>query len=69
MEFKLEGKQFVELCDLLKITGVAQTGGHAKMIIQGGEVLVDGETETRRRKKLSVGAIVEASGEKIEILP
>lgn len=42
------------LDQFLKTCGV-ETGGQAKQLIQGGEVLVNGEVETRRRKKLSVG--------------
>lgn len=53
----------VELAQFLKIMGVVQTGGHAKMVIQGGEVLLNGEVETRRRKKLALGDVVEIWGE------
>jgi ribosome-associated protein len=40
---------------LLKREGWVQTGGHAKMVIQGGEVEVNGAVETRRKKRLFVG--------------
>jgi len=44
----------IHLDQFLKTCGVA-TGGQAKVMIQGGEVLVNGEVETRRRKQLRVG--------------
>lgn len=50
--------EFIEMMKLLQIQGIAQTGGHAKIIIQNGEVSVNGETELRKRKKLRVGDIV-----------
>ena len=50
-EFKIEGK-YIELIQLLKVLGVAQTGGHAKILIQNEEVFVNGELETRVRNKL-----------------
>jgi ribosome-associated protein len=46
----------------LKMNAIAQTGGQAKLLIQGGEVKVNGEVETRRRRKLVAGDVVEVSG-------
>ena len=52
-EFMLQENQpFVELNKLLKILQIAQTGGHAKIMIQNNEVLVNGVLEIRIRKKL-----------------
>lgn len=67
-EIKLEDSEFIPLCDLLKSTGVCQTGGHAKMVIAAGEVLVDGTVETRKRCKIKKGQIVEYNGEKVSVL-
>lgn len=53
----------VRLDQFLKLTGVAQTGGHAKLLIQSGEVLVNGEPETRRRRKLVDGDVVQVDGQ------
>lgn len=50
---------------LLKLTGVAGTGGQAKLLIQSGEVRLNGAVETRRRKKLSRGDVVEIGGRKL----
>ncbi len=50
------------LDQFLKLTGIAGTGGQAKLMIQGGEILVNGEVEIRRRRKLTAGDVVEADG-------
>jgi len=54
--------QKIDLDQFLKLAGVAQTGGHAKFLIQEGAVSVNGEAEARRRRKLVVGDVVEAEG-------
>ncbi|WP_020535467.1 RNA-binding S4 domain-containing protein [Lewinella cohaerens] len=51
--------EFIELINLLKIKQIAQSGGHAKMIVEDGLVTVNGEQEFRKRKKLRPGDIVE----------
>ncbi len=56
--FKIDG-DYIELVQLLKATGVAQTGGHAKMIVAGGDVFRNGEVELRKRAKLIVGDRIE----------
>jgi ribosome-associated protein len=48
----------IRLDQFLKVQGVVATGGQAKMMIQGGEVKVNGEVETRRGRKLNVGDVV-----------
>lgn len=57
----------VRLDDFIKRSGLVGTGGEAKLRIQGGEVLVNGEVETRRRKQLSIGDRVEVVGEMLEV--
>jgi ribosome-associated protein len=57
-EFKIEG-DYIELIQLLKAIGVAQTGGHAKHIVDNEEVIRNGEVETRKRAKLVPGDIIE----------
>ncbi len=47
----------------LKLVGVADTGGRAKTMIQAGEVRVNGEVETRRKRKLRAGDVIEVGGE------
>ena len=50
----------IRLDQFLKLQGVAATGGQAKVMIQGGEVEVNGQTETRRGRKLVPGDVVRA---------
>lgn len=45
----------IELCQLLKFGSLVGTGGEAKMVISEGLVLVNGEVETRKRKKIVSG--------------
>jgi ribosome-associated protein len=52
----------IRLDQFLKISGLSGTGGQAKQLIQEGEVLVNGELETRRRRKLVTGDIVQFEG-------
>jgi ribosome-associated protein len=56
-EFKIEG-DYIELMALLKALGIAETGGHAKHIVDSGEVLRNGQIETRRRAKLISGDVI-----------
>lgn len=60
--FTIEGP-YIELLGLLKATGIAQTGGHAKLIVEDGEVVRNGEVETRKRAKLIAGDLIEVGGE------
>ena len=53
-EFKLKS-EYIRLDDLLKNVGAVSTGGHAKIVIQDGEVKVNGEVCTQRGKKLRGG--------------
>lgn len=53
-KFILKG-EYIRLDDLLKNVGVVNTGGHAKIIIQDGEVKVNGEVCTMRGKKMRSG--------------
>jgi ribosome-associated protein len=51
----------------LKLTGVAGTGGHAKIIVQTGDVTVNGEVETRRGRTLQVGDVVGVAGREYRV--
>lgn len=57
----------IKLDQFLKLTGAVDTGGQAKLLIQGGEVQVNGEVETRRGRKLRPGDVVELDGESFEV--
>ena len=59
----------IRLDDFIKHSGLVGTGGEAKIYIQGGEVTVNGSVETRRRKQLAVGDIVEFMGHVRTVAP
>jgi ribosome-associated protein len=57
----------VELYKILKFEGLVTTGGEAKLFIGDGQVTVNGDIETRRRKKIVAGDVIEFRGEKLQI--
>ena len=59
--------EFIRLDALLKYAGLVQTGGEAKLRIQGGEVRVDGEICTQRGKKLRSGSVAELEGRRLRV--
>jgi len=64
--FKLSG-EYIELFKLLKVTGLAESGGMAKYVISQGQVSVDGTIETRKRCKIQKGQKVEWTGNIIQV--
>ncbi len=56
-------QETIRLDQFLKWRGLADSGGHAKVRVQGGEVTVNGKLETRRSKKLRTGDRVGIDGE------
>jgi len=66
-EFSLN-TEYIELVKLLKLLRIAQTGGHAKIIVEDGEVIRNGEAEFRKRAKLVKGDVIEVMGEKIKLV-
>ncbi len=65
IEFELDGREFIELNNLLKVTGLCESGGIAKLLIADGHVRVDGDIETRKRCKIRYGQTVEFNDQKI----
>lgn len=59
--------EFIKLQDLLKFANLVSTGGEAKIIIQEGEVKVNGEVCTMRGKKIRPGDIVELGGQQLTV--
>ena len=59
--------EFIKLQDLLKFANMVGTGGEAKIIIQEGEVKVNGEVCTMRGKKIRPGDVVEFDGETLTV--
>lgn len=57
----------INLGQALKAENVVGTGGEAKILIQAGEVRVNGKVETRRGRKLSKGDIIEVREARVEI--
>ena len=57
----------VELYKILKFEGIVASGGEAKAVIENGQVLVNGEVETRKRKKIVSGDTIEFMGEQIQV--
>jgi ribosome-associated protein len=60
-------EEFIKLGQALKATGLVESGVEAKEVIQNGLVLVNGEIDTRRGRKLYAGDVVEFDGEEIRI--
>jgi ribosome-associated protein len=58
---------YIELNTFLKIKGFASTGGQAKQLIRSEAVKVNGEVETRNKKKLAKGDKVEFEGQSITV--
>ncbi|HIT30933.1 MAG TPA: RNA-binding S4 domain-containing protein [Candidatus Scatomorpha stercoravium] len=59
--------EFIKLDAFLKLSGLAETGGEAKLMVADGEVLVNGEVCTQRGKKLRPGDTVSFGGETLEV--
>lgn len=66
MEIKIT-TEFIKLDALLKFSGLADTGGEAKLMIQNGEVKVNGEICTMRGKKIRSGDNVSAGGNEVTV--
>ena len=57
----------VELYKILKFEGLVDSGGQAKTVIADGLVLVNGEVETRKRRKMLNGDIIKFAGEELKL--
>ncbi len=66
LEFRLRG-DYVALCDLLKLVGLADSGGQGKALVASGRVRVDGRPETRKTAKIRAGQCVECDGAQIRV--
>ncbi|MEW6163497.1 MAG: RNA-binding S4 domain-containing protein [Pseudomonadota bacterium] len=64
--FELRG-EYIELHALLKLLALAPSGGAAKTMIAAGEVSVDGQTETRKARKIRAGQVVEVGEDEVRI--
>jgi ribosome-associated protein len=68
IDFQLRG-DFIALASLLKVTGVANSGGHAKTLIGNALVRADGQVELRKTCKIRAGQLVTVGATTIRVLP
>jgi ribosome-associated protein len=66
LEFIVEG-EYVELNQLLKLTGICDSGGAGKMLVARGDVAVDGKTELRKTCKIRPGQVVSLGDIRIRV--
>jgi ribosome-associated protein len=62
-----DAEEYIKLDQFLKLAQVVQSGGEAKMLIQAGQVMVNGQVETRRGRKLRPGDVVVVEGEELVV--
>ncbi|OIR08627.1 ribosome-associated protein [mine drainage metagenome] len=67
LEFQLRG-EFIELCNLLKLAGVCDSGGAGKALVAEGVVSVDGQVELRKTAKIHAGQVVTLGDVLIQVL-
>ena len=65
-EFQLQS-EYIELIRLLKLIQWVPSGGIAKLVVEDGLVFVNGEQESRKRRKLRQGDVVEFEGQAVKI--
>ena len=66
-EFKLKD-EFIKLGQLLKATGMVESGVEAKIVIQDGEVKLNGAVEKKKKKKVAAGDVVSFDGKQIKVV-
>ena len=67
IEFRLN-REFVQLNQLLKLTGLCDSGGAGKALVAGGGVSVDGTVELRKTCKIRVGQVVRLGDVQITVV-
>ncbi len=67
ISFQLNAEH-IALCDLLKLTGVATSGGQGKAMVAAGQVQVDGQPESRKTAKIRAGQVVQCEDTRIEVV-
>jgi len=67
LDFHLRG-EFVELNQLLKLTGVCDSGGAGKALVAEGLVSVDGQVESRKTAKIRAGQVVSLGDVRIRVM-
>lgn len=67
IDFQLRG-EYITLDALLKVTGLAPSGGAAKTMVASGRVQVDGQDELRKTCKIRAGQVVSAGGARVRVI-
>jgi ribosome-associated protein len=67
IEFKLEG-EFIPLIQLLKATGLVQSGGEAQTVVEDGLIKYNGQVDYRKRLKVRVGDVIDFMGQQIKVI-
>lgn len=67
LEFELRG-EYVELCNLLKLAGLADSGGRGKQMVAEGMIQVDGQAEGRKAAKIRAGQAVRCGDVLIKVV-
>lgn len=67
LEFELRG-EYVELCNLLKLVGIADSGGRGKQMVAEGLIRVDGQPESRKTAKIRAGQLVRCGDVSIQVV-
>jgi ribosome-associated protein len=60
--------EHIELCNLLKIAGIAASGGQGKALVAAGEVRVDGQVESRKTAKIRAGQVILCQGVEVHVV-
>ena len=68
MEAVVINDDFIKLGQLLKLANMVSSGVEAKIVIQNGEVKVNGEIDTRRGKKIYPNDVVEYKGQQVTVI-
>lgn len=61
-------EEYIELIKLLKATQVAENGAMAKALVEDGEVIRNGEPESRKRAKIRKGEVIKVLGQTIKVV-
>jgi len=67
IEFKLEG-EYIHLIQLLKVTGLVQSGGEAQTVVEDGLVKYNGEVDFRKRLKVRTNDVIDFMGNQIKVV-
>jgi ribosome-associated protein len=68
IEFALEGHEYILLNQLLKFTGLAESGGKANQMILSAQVKLNGTVALEKRRKIKAGDVVLCEGQAVRVL-